>query len=246
MKHSILTLTLCSVVFAAAGCKKKTATNASGSGSATTTGSATETGSGSATMAGSGSAPGSGSAAPTTPAGKDELTSATWKKKDKPGKLDAPLAFDRQLYSDDGNGNMQVFLIAKCDKAPADVCALLKYDNLQHEELDKVCAGWSMVHIVFNPAKDQKAKMGPLPLAAGKFGGKSEPIKLGMVEYTDKNDGNPGTVGGQIYQEEPNVEVTQVGETLAGTFDSKDADRAFKGSFHAKKCTCDPNTPVCK
>lgn len=246
MKLSILTLTLCSVVFAAAGCKKKTATSESGSntGSATATGSATTTGS--ATPTGSGSADGSGSAAPTTPAGKDELTSATWKKNDKPGKLDAPLAFDRQLYSDDGNGNMQVFLIAKCDKAPADVCALLKYDNLQHAELDKACPGWSMVHIVFNPAKDQKAKMGPLPLAAGKFGTKSEPVKLGMVEYTDKNDGTSGSVGGQIYQEEPNVEVTQVGDTLAGTFDSKDGDRAFKGSFHAKKCVCDPNSGACK
>jgi hypothetical protein len=226
MKLSILTITLCSVAFATAGCSKKSAE--SGSGSATTTGS------------------GSGSAAPTAAAGKDELSSATWKKNDKPGKLDAPLAFDRQFYSDDGNGNLQIFLVGKCAKGP-EVCALLKYNNLQHEDLDKVCPGWSMVHIVFNPKQgDQKAGMGPLKIAPGKFGTKSVPIALGMVEYTDKNDGSAPTVGGQIYQETPNVELTQVGATIAGTFDSKNGDVTAKGSFTAKKCVCDPNTPVCK
>jgi hypothetical protein len=242
MKLYILSITLCAFAFAAGGCKKKNDTTATGSGSAAPAGSATETGSGSATAMSSGSA----AATPTTPAGKDELSAATWKKQDKPGKLDAPLAFDRQFYSDDANGNLQMFLIGNCAKGPAEVCTLLKYDNLQHEELDKVCPGWSMVHIVINPAKDQKAGMGPLKLTPGKLGTASEPIKLGMVEYTDKNDGTPGTVGGQIYQKEPNVELTAVGDTIAGTFDSKDGDRAFKGSFHAKKCVCDPNNPVCK
>ena len=41
-------------------------------------------------------------------------------------------------------------------------------------------------------------------------------------------------------------ELTKVGETIAGTFDSKDDNNADKGSFTAKKCVCDPNTSVCK
>ena len=157
-----------------------------------------------------------------------------------------PLAFDRQLWSDDGNGNLQMFLIAKCPNAPAE-CDLLKYDNLQHEDLDKICKGWTMIHIVFNPKKDQKAHMGPLPVKPGKYGGDSEPIALGMIEYTDKNDGNPGTVGGQIYPKDPNVEVTEASDTImAGTFDAKDGDYAYKGSFSAKKCVCDENVGTCK
>ncbi|MEJ7596648.1 MAG: hypothetical protein WKG01_01960 [Kofleriaceae bacterium] len=169
--------------------------------------------------------------------------SATWRDG---GKLAAPLSFDRQFWSDDTNGNLQIFLIGNCAKAP-ESCALLKYDNLQHEELDKLCPGWSAVHIVFNPKQgEQKAAMGSLKLAPGKYGTASEPLTLGMVEYTNKFDGNPGTVGGKIYQEAPNVELTQVSDTIAGTFDSKDGDYAFKGAFTAKKCTCDPNQPVCK
>jgi hypothetical protein len=88
--------------------------------------------------------------------------------------------------------------------------------------------------------------MGPLPLKPGQYGGDSEPVALGMIEYTDKNDGNPGTVGGQIYQKQPAVEVTQVGDTLAGSFDAKDGEYAYKGSFSAKKCTCDENDGTCK
>src|ERR1043165_5662727 len=98
MKLSILTITLCSAL-AIVGCKKKGNTAETGTGTDTASGSATMTASGSATMTASGS---SGSA----PAGKGELTSATWTKG---GKIDAPLAFDRQLWSDDGSGNLQMF-----------------------------------------------------------------------------------------------------------------------------------------
>jgi len=248
MRASILTITLCSALVAMAGCKKKSPA-ATGSGSEAAGGSASTTapGSGSAPTAGSAAAAGSGSAtAPATPAGKDELTSATWKKDGKEGKLAAPLAFDRQIWSDSNHGNLQIFLIGNCPKAP-EPCALLKYDNLQHETLDKVCPGWSMIHIVFHPKKgEQKANMGPLKLTTGKYGGESPGLQLSMLEYTDKNDGNPGTVGGQSYQKEPNVDITQVGDTIAGSFDTKYNDYAYKGSFTAKKCTCDPNEPVCK
>ncbi len=243
MSHSKIMIGLCAVAFAVAGCKKDKGSE-SGSGSATTTGSATApaTGSGSATgSASTTAATGSGSATASapTPTGKDQLTSAAWKDQ-KAG----PLAFDRQVGSDDGNGNLQVFLIMNCPKGP-EGCALLKYDNLKTEDLDAACKGWSMIHLAFGPSKgNQKAGMGKLALKPGKYGnGEAEPLRIKMVEYTNSDR----SIGGQSAPTEPSVEITAASDTqIAGTFDSKDRGYAYQGSFTAQKCTCDPNQPICK
>jgi hypothetical protein len=193
-----------------------------------------------------GDKPKDGSGAATTgsmtqPAGgKSELTSATWKKKDKEGKA-GPLAFDRQLWVDDGHGNSQVYLIANCPKAATD-CELAKHAILQPDLVNAKCEkGWSMIHFAFSPPKgEQKANMGPLKVTPGKYGYKKGNPTV-FLEYTN----NDRSIGAQSYQEDEFLEVTQVGETIAGTFNTKYQDMAYQGSFSAKKCTCDKGTGVC-
>jgi hypothetical protein len=173
---------------------------------------------------------------PAAPAIKAELTSASWNDQ-KAG----PLAFDRQVFADDGHGNAQLYLLANCPKAPAG-CAVLRYEQLKPEVVSSACPGWTMVHLAFNPKEGQKADMGPLTLVPGKLGGETAPVRASMVEYTNRDR----SIGGQAYDKGEGVELTQVTDTtIAGSFDVKDGAYAYKGAFSATKCTCRESDGYC-
>jgi hypothetical protein len=181
---------------------------------------------------GVGSGGSNGSAATVAPAMADGLESATWKTDKGPGKA-GPLKFDRQIVGDDGNGNLQLWLIANCPTIPQD-CSMMKFAMLQPDTLEKTCKGWTMVHVAFG-VKDQKADMGPLKPPPGKYGYKTEPMTA-WLEYTNADR----SVGGQSYQETDQINLTTNSDTtMAGTFDTKYEDYAYKGAFTATKCKCD-------
>ncbi len=228
-KHWLTTALLCGAVLTTAACKKKAPDAAAGSGSNDMT-------MGSAGSAVAPVAPPVGSAAAPAPAAKDGLEAASWKNDKGPGKA-GPLTFDRQVWTDDGSGNLQIWMISNCPKIAQD-CAVVASDQLQPDRLDALCKGYTMMHIAFNPKHgEQKANMGPLKLVPGKYGSKTEPLNS-FIEYTNGDR----TVGGQSYQEKDQLEITNVtATTIAGTFDTKYNDYAYKGSFTAQKCTCDPS-----
>jgi len=172
--------------------------------------------------------------------GKQEYT-ATWD-----GTTVGPTKFDRQVWSDDGNGNLQIFLFANCPSAPQD-CSVLKYDQINQAALKAVCPDFTVIHIPFGPAGQQTGGMGPLALEPGKYGGKTEKFHAGMVEHGNADY----KMSNQIYGDVPDVDITQVGADgiIAGSFDSTDprqAGRHFTGAFSAQKCVCEKGTGECK
>lgn len=174
---------------------------------------------------------------PTPPptAAKNELT-ATYK-----GKTDGPLTPSNAIYSDDNNGNLQIFLLANCPGAPAG-CGAMKYGTLDRDGLKKICPGWTMMFIPFSP-EQQTVGMGPLKLTAGKYGKATAGIHAAMVEYSNADYSK----GGQIYQDGPSVELTSATDNqLVGTFEAKKADELhYTGSFSATKCKCDLASGTC-
>lgn len=159
------------------------------------------------------------------------------------GKTEGPVKADRAIYADDGHGNLFFYILAACPEAPAG-CGVLKHSMLNRENLTKACPNWTGIYMPFNPAKDQKANMGPLKITPGKYGAKSEGFKVGFVDHMVGDSGG----GGQLYSDDTWVEVTSFTDTqMVGSFEAKKQDgKMYKGSFTATKCTCDSNTGECK